>query len=84
MGRISIPAILLALGVSVLGFGTASAELVPGGWLMPPRIPEAVPLRPPPPKAAGAAARQPPPPRTRPAKQTPPPRTAPSDGNVRF
>ena len=62
---------------------TARAELIPGGWLTPPRIPD------PPPEATArepAAIRPIPPPRpkvTRPAVQRPPARP-PSDGKVQF
>jgi hypothetical protein len=87
MGRISITAILLALGISFLGLGTAAAELVPGGWLMPPRIPQAAPPPPPPAPAKAAppaARRKAPPRRTRPANEAPQQRTAPSDGRVQF
>jgi hypothetical protein len=62
---------------------TARAEMIPGGWLTMPRIPD------PPPEAeapAQAAIRPIPPPRpkiTKPAVQRPPARP-PSDGKVQF
>jgi hypothetical protein len=70
---------------AALPFGmTARAELIPGGWLTPPKIPD------PPPEATApepAAIRPiPPPPRprvTKPAVQRPPTRP-PSDGKVQF
>ena len=70
--------------VAALSLGAAAqAELIPGGWLTMPRIPD------PPPEAAApqpAAIRPIPPPRpkvTRPAVQRPPARP-PSDGKVQF
>ena len=70
--------------VAALSLGaTAQAELIPGGWLTMPRIPD------PPPETAApqpATIRPIPPPRpkvTRPAVQRPPARP-PSDGKVQF
>ena len=86
--------IALVLGVAA-GCGAsgivapAAAELVPGGWLQPPRLPEpeipppAMRPPPPPPPAPVSAPRKPPkrqaqPPRMRAPSQPP------SDGQVRF
>jgi hypothetical protein len=84
MPPILMPAIALALALSILDSGTARAEMVAGGWLMPPRVPKAAP-RPPPEvfvPVAPVVRREPPPrPVSRaPARRAPPP----SDGKVRF
>jgi hypothetical protein len=76
-----------ALILSFLYSGTAIAELVPGGWLMPPPIPEAPP--PPPRQVFTPVARpaQPPPqprPQPRPANPAPARAEPPPDGKVRF
>ncbi len=85
MPPILMPAVALALALSVLNSGAANAELVAGGWLMLPPIPKAAP---PPPRQVACADR---------ASSAPPgsaatagqPRpgvsaTPPSDGKVRF
>ena len=79
-----MPSIALALVLSILDGGTASAELVPGGWLTPPPIPEAPP--PPPPREIVPIVRQEPPPRRQPRPANPAPvrQAPPSDGKVRF
>ena len=78
-----VAAVVLTMA-TVLPLGaTARAELVAGGWLTPPKIPDPPPEAPPP---AAAAIRPIPPPRprvTKPAVQRPPARP-PSDGKVQF
>jgi hypothetical protein len=88
-----VPIFLAVIGLATAGAPPVSvparAELIPGGWLQPPRV-----LQPPPPSEAttpepAAVQPAPPPPRpkvTRPAaQQRPPPvRTPPSDGKVQF
>src|SRR3954452_24118633 len=72
--RLALPSIALALVLSVLEGGTAAADLVAGGWLMPPRVPRAAPPPPPPAEPAVvpvARPREAPPPRPRPANPAP-------------
>ena len=88
-----VPIFVMAMVLSTAGAlpvnVTARADLVPGGWLQPPRIPQAPPEPEAVPPADEPAAVQPlPSPKvTRPAVQhrPPPVRTAPpSDGKVQF
>jgi hypothetical protein len=84
MRQILMPSIALALVLPVLDSGPAAAELVAGGWLMPPRIPQAAPPRPRE-VVPVVRRREPPPPRPRPANPAPArPALPPSDGKVRF
>jgi hypothetical protein len=80
-----MPAIALALALFLLDGGTANAELVAGGWLMPPRIPTAAPSPPPremAPVAPVVRRKEPPP---QPVNRGPArPAAPPSDGKVRF
>jgi hypothetical protein len=84
-----VPILLIAIVLATAGAlpvnVPARAELIPGGWLQPPRV---LPAPPPPEPAAVQPTPPPPPPPkvTRPAVQRPPPpvRTAPSDGKVQF
>jgi hypothetical protein len=87
MRGIVMPAVVLASALSVLDCGTAAAELVAGGWLMPPRVPrvEPAPIAPRPTIVPTQVHRAPP--RPRPPKRAPhvPAQPAPpSDGKVRF
>jgi hypothetical protein len=83
MRRILMPSIALALVLPVLDGGPAAAELVAGGWLMPPRLPQAAPS--PPREVVPVVRRREPPPRPRPANPAPArPAPPPSDGKVRF
>jgi len=78
-----VAAIALAAAAALSPGMTAHAELIPGGWLTPPKIPDPPPEAPPP---AAAAIRPIPPPRpkvTKPAVQRPAARP-PSDGKVQF
>lgn len=89
MRGILFPAIVLALAVPPLAAVAPAGELVPGGWLMPPRIPPnppppavaaAPPIAPPPATRRSAA----PPKPARPVNQRPVQRAAPPDGKIRF
>src|SRR3954452_3274708 len=80
-----LPSIALALVLSVLDSGTSAADLVAGGWLTPPQIPQAAP--PPPPRVVVPVVRQEPPPPQRPRPVSPAPaRPAPppTNGKVQF
>jgi hypothetical protein len=87
MRSVLFPAIVLALAMPALAGVAPAGELVPGGWLMPPRIPPAPPpvaaeppIAPPPaPRRAVSRPRTTPPPSRRPVQ-----RTAPSDGRIQF
>lgn len=82
------PAIVLALALFILGAGTASAELVAGGWLMPPRVPPAPPPRPveavAPEAPVAPVVRRKEAPAPRPVSRAPAQPAPPSDGKVRF
>jgi len=88
MRIIPVAAVTLMLAVPLLVRPGAAGELIPGGWLMPPRVQQAAPVpiareapRPPP----TPVARPKPPPQPRPASQPPAQRPAPpSDGRVQF
>jgi hypothetical protein len=87
MRIIPVAAITLVLAALLVARPGAAGELIPGGWLMPPRVQQAAPVpiareapRPPPPTPAARPKPQP-----RPASQPPAQRPAPpSDGRVQF
>jgi hypothetical protein len=90
MRSLLISAITLALATPVLADRAAAGDLVPGGWLMPPRVPVQAapppPMPPPPPPMmpAPVVRRSAAPPQpTRPVNQRQAPRP-PSDGRVQF
>jgi hypothetical protein len=82
-----IPAVAVALVTAApfLARSVTAGELIPGGWLMPPRVQQAAP-----PSIAAEPPRPPPPlpvarPKPRPASQPPVQRAPPpSDGRVQF
>jgi len=86
MRIIPVAAVTLVLAAPLLARPGTAGELIPGGWLMPPRVQQAAPVpiareapRPPPMPAAR------PKPQPRPASQPPAQRPAPpSDGRVQF
>ena len=85
MRSIAVAAITLALAIPVLPRPGSAGELLPGGWLMPPRIQQASPMPiAPAPSPPPAAARPKPPPQPRPASPPPAQRQPPSDGKVQF
>ena len=83
--RLRFVVVIAVMTAAALPLGiTARAELIPGGWLTPPKIPDPPPEAPPPEPAAIRPL--PPPPRpkvTKPAAQRPSARP-PSDGKVQF
>lgn len=83
---VAVIALALALGVAVPERPATAGELIPGGWLMPPRIPQVAPapIAPEPPRAPPPVVRKAPPQPPRPMSQPPARRTAPSDGKVQF
>ena len=79
-----VAAIALAAAAALPLGAVARAELVAGGWLTPPRIPDPPPEAAAPPEPAAIRPIAPPRPRvTKPAVQRPPARP-PSDGKVQF
>jgi hypothetical protein len=84
MRMIPVAAVALVLAAPLLARPGTAGELIPGGWLMPPRVQQAAPVpmareAPPPPPAPAAR------PKPRPASQPPAQRPAPpSDGRVQF